>query len=93
MEAWFLADRDALIEFYGPEFLADSLPGQANIEQIPKRSLVPKLNHASRKSSKGKYHKAKHGFALLTLINPQKLREASPHAGRLFDVLIHETNV
>ena len=37
MEAWFLADREALIEFYGQGFLAGSLPGQPNIEQIPKR--------------------------------------------------------
>jgi len=93
MEAWFLADREALTEFYGPEFLAGSLPGQPNIEQIPKPALVPMLEHASQQSSKGPYHKTRHGFALLALINPQRLRDASLHASRLFDVLIHETNV
>jgi hypothetical protein len=93
MEAWFLADREALTQFYGPEFLAASLPGQPNIEQIPKPDLVPMLEHASRQSSKGPYHKTRHGFALLALINPQRLRDASPHASRLFEVLIHQTNV
>jgi hypothetical protein len=92
MEAWFLADREALTEFYGQGFLAGSLPGQPNIEQIPKRSLLPVLKHASKQTTKGSYHKTRHGFALLALINPQSLRNASPHAGRLFDVLIHRTN-
>ena len=93
MEAWFLADREALTEFYGPEFLAGSLPGQQNIEQIPKPSLLPALEHASRQTSKGPYHKTRHGFALLTLLNPQRLRDASPHASRLFEALIHATNL
>lgn len=93
MEAWFLADRDALTEFYGPEFLAASLPGQSNIEQISKRSLLPALKHASKQTSKGPYHKTRHGFALLALINPQRVRDASPYARRLFDVLIHQTNL
>jgi hypothetical protein len=93
MEAWFLADREALAEFYGQGFLAGSLPGQPNIEQIPNRSLLPGLKHASKQTSKGPYDKTRHAFALLALIDPQKLRAASPHAGRLFDVLIHRTNV
>ena len=93
MEAWFLADREALTEFYGPEFLAGSLPGQPNVEQIPKRSLLPKLKHASKQTPKGPYHKTQHGFALLALINPQRVREASPHARRLFDVLIHQATL
>jgi len=92
MEAWFLADRDALLEFYGADLLADSLPGQANIEQIPKRSLLPALKHASKQTTKGSYDKIRHAFALLARIDPQKLRVASHHAGRLFDVLIQRTN-
>ena len=92
MEAWFLADREALTHFYGAEFLAGSLPGQPNVEQIPKPDLVPRLEHASEHTSKGPYHKTQHGFALLALIDPQKVRQASLHASRLFDVLIHETS-
>ncbi len=92
MEAWFLADREALTEFYGQGFLEGSLPGQPNIEQILKRSLLPMLEHASRPTLKGPYHKTRHGFALLALINPQRVREASAHASRLFDILIQRTN-
>jgi len=92
MEAWFLSDREALYEFYGPAFLAGSLPGQADVEQIPKRFVVTQLDHASRRTSKGPYQKTRHGFALLALINPQRVRDASAHAGRLFDVLIREAS-
>jgi len=93
MEAWFLADREALATFYGPGFLAGSLPGQQNIEQIPKRSLLPILKHASKHTSKGSYHKTRHGFTILAEIDPQRLRHASSYAGRLFDVLIREATV
>jgi hypothetical protein len=92
MEAWFLADREAMTEFYGQGFLVDSLPGQPNIEQILKRSLPPMLEHASKQTSKGPYDKTRHAFALLALIDPHRLRVASHHASRLFDVLIQRTN-
>jgi hypothetical protein len=92
MEAWFLADRQALAEFYEQGFLAGSLPGQRNIEQIPKQYLLPALKHASKPTDKGPYDKTRHAFALLARIDPQRLRAASRYAGRLFDVLIQRTN-
>jgi hypothetical protein len=92
MEAWFLADRQALGSFYEQGFLARSLPGHANIEEVPKDELVRRLEHASRNTQKGRYHKTRHGFALLALIDPQKVRAASRRASMLFDVLIREAN-
>jgi len=82
MEAWFLADRVALSAFYGNGFLANGLPGYPNsIEQIPKDDLEPALMHASKLTkTKGEYHKVKHGFALLGLIDPGKVERASAHA-------------
>ena len=67
MEAWFLADRGTLTAFYGDRFLANSLPGSpTNIEAVPKNDLEPKLIHATKPTTtKGEYHKTKHGFALL----------------------------
>jgi hypothetical protein len=92
MEAWFLADQEALIGFYGQGFLAGSLPGQPNIEQLQKRTLLPILKHASKQTMKGSYDKTRHAFALLALIDPSRLRVASLHAARLFDVLIQRTS-
>ena len=92
MEAWFLADRQELTKFYGQGFLEGSLPSQPNIEEIPKRSLLPALKHASKQTTKGPYDKTRHAFALLARIDPQRLRVASFHARRLFDVLIQRTN-
>ena len=82
MEAWFLADREALAAFYDGGFLEKSLPGDpTNIEAVPKTDLESKLKHASRPAkTKGVYHKVKHGLALLALIDPDKVERGSPHA-------------
>jgi len=74
MEAWFLADREALGEFYGNGFSAQNLPGSpTNIEAIPKDDLERSLKRASKSCrTKGEYHKVRHGFALLALISPAK---------------------
>jgi hypothetical protein len=82
MEAWLLADREALAAFYDGGFLANSLPrSPTNIEAVLKDDLEPKLKHASSPTkTKGEYHKTKHGFALLALIDPAKVENASPHA-------------
>ncbi|MGH9605825.1 MAG: DUF4276 family protein [Terracidiphilus sp.] len=88
MEAWFLADREALASFYDGGFLANSLPGNPNIEAISKEDLEPALKHASKPTkTKGEYHKVKHGFALLAAINPAKVERASPHAAALHEFL------
>jgi hypothetical protein len=82
MEAWFLADRETLAAFYGPDFRANALPGDSRqIEPILKEDLEPSLVNATRAiKSKGPYHKTRHAFALLTLIDPAKVGRASPRA-------------
>lgn len=82
MEAWFLADREALVTFYDGGFLANSLPGSStNIEAVSKNDLEPKLKHASKPTkTKKEYHKTRHGFELLVKIDPVKVGNASPHA-------------
>jgi hypothetical protein len=82
MEAWFLADRAALIRFYGSDFRLSALRGDdRQVESIRKDDLVACLVSATRATKgKGSYHKTKHGFPLLAEIDPLKVEDASPHA-------------
>ena len=91
MESWFLADKQALINYYGQEFLVKSLPGQPNVELIPKQDVYNALQHASLKTRKGEYHKTRHGFDLLERVDPHRVSQASRHANRLLAVLQRET--
>ena len=92
MEAWFLADRQVLAGYYGQGFTAGSLPGQPNIELISKQDVFRALRQASKNTkTKGEYHKTKHGFDLLELIDPNRVRAASVHAEHLLTVLQRET--
>jgi hypothetical protein len=90
-EAWFLADQDTLAAYYGQRFLRNSLPRQEDIERIEKNKVFEALRHASKKTQKESYHKTRHGFDLLELIDPALVREASRHADDLFVVLSRET--
>lgn len=88
MEAWFLADRDALASYFGQGFNANALSQQTNIELIPKNTLKQRLRQASKNTAKGAYTEGKHSFEILAEINPEKVRRASPnHAERFFRVL------
>ena len=91
MESWFLADKHVLTDYYGQGFLPSSLPGQANIELIPKQDIFNSLKDASRKTRKGEYHKTRHGFDILASIDPVRVRAASYHMNRLLAVLERET--
>jgi len=92
MESWFLADRRTLADYYGQGFTAGSLPGQQNIELISKRDVFTALQLASKNTkTKGEYHKTRHGFDLLEMIDPNLVRAASVHAERLLAVLERET--
>jgi hypothetical protein len=88
MEAWFLADKDLLREYYGQHFGASALRRQPNVELIEKPDVEASLRQATRRTTKGPYQKSSHAFALLALIDPAKVRAASPHAALFFDTLM-----
>ena len=91
MEAWFIADKEALARYYGQRFRMNALPRRQDIEAISKRDLVPALERASRDTTKGSYHKTCHGYAILASISPAKVRQRSPHAEWFFCVLEEAT--
>jgi uncharacterized protein DUF4276 len=90
MEAWFLADHDVLVGYYGQGFLQNSLPGQPDIEVLSKQRVYDALIHASKRTRKGEYHKTRHGFDLLEKISPQLVRRSSAHAERFLSILERE---
>ena len=84
MEAWFMADQDAVAAFYGQGFNRNALRGNPQVEQIPKLDLEQKLKAATKATKKETYHKIKHGAELLKKIDPSKVRAAAPYCDRLF---------
>lgn len=88
MEAWFYADKAKLQRYYGQGFRVAALSPRLDIDNIPKADLLDGLETATRGCSKGEYSKGGDSFQILFLIDPAKVRAASPvHAGRLFNVL------
>ena len=88
MEAWFLADKDCLVAYYGNDFNQNALPARQDIENIAKNDVLNGLKNATRSGvSKGEYGKGQHSFDILAQIDPDKVVAASPHAKRLVDTL------
>ena len=89
MEAWFLADKPALAEYYGNEFTTSALPPNPKIEEIPKKDVIKGLANATKANkTRGPYHKTRHGFDLLGLIDPAAVRQASRFADALINLLL-----
>lgn len=89
MESWFLADREALKQYFDPGFNEAKLPHATNlIESISKEKVFEALKKAT-KESKGKreYDKGKHSFDLMKRIDPTKVEKSSPWAKKLIDTL------
>lgn len=85
MEAWLLADRQAVRDYYGEGFEERALPRNPNVEEVDKRMLLDALAAASKGTTKGRYGKGKHSFDLLERVDPEKLRRASSFAASFFD--------
>lgn len=87
MEAWIIADRTNLQEFFGQGFNTSSLPAEENeIESISKKKIYKALYDATKNcNTKGKYDKGKHSFDLLASTSVDKVTAASPWAKRFID--------
>ena len=87
MEAWIVADGDALATYYGQGFHRTSLPSSTNLESVPKRDIEQSLKVATRKTTKGEYHKIRHASQLLARINQCRVRERCEGCRRFLDYL------
>lgn len=90
METWFIADRDALRDFFGNCFNDNRIPAWPNLESVPKQSIYDALDRATAKCGEKHYvegAKGKLSFKLLRKISPAKVENASPHAKALLDRL------
>lgn len=87
MEAWLIADLDALDRFYGADFRRTAIPDNPNVEEIDKARLLPALEAATRDTTKGPYHKTRHGPRILGELDVNRVRSAAPHCERLFSTL------
>jgi Domain of unknown function (DUF4276) len=92
MEAWLVADRDALSRFYGQRFNANAIPRNPNVEQIGKQDLESALREATRHTPKGEYHKIHHGPKILSQLDVARVRRAATHCNRLFMTLADRIN-
>jgi hypothetical protein len=84
MEAWFLADADALAAYYGNGFQRNAIRDTADIERIPKADVMGRLNRATRNTAKGQYHKVKHAPYLLEKLDNQRVQDRSNQCRLLF---------
>ncbi|WP_088242642.1 DUF4276 family protein [Calothrix rhizosoleniae] len=87
MEAWMIADIDALKKFYGQEFKENAIPKTKDVEKIDKDTLASSLKKATCSTTKGEYQKIKHASKLLEILDTDKVRQASSHCDNLFTTL------
>ncbi len=87
MEAWLIADSNALALYYGQGFRQKDIPRHSDVENIPKNKLEPSLIAATRHSQKGRYHKIRHVSELLERINPELVCAKAGYCKRLFEII------
>jgi hypothetical protein len=88
MEAWIVADPDALAAYYGQKFRRNALPKAQNLETIGKDDVAKALKEATCDTQKGTYHKIRHASDLLKKIDRTKVQKRCPRCACLFDTLI-----
>ena len=92
MEAWLIADRKALIDFYGNGFSENALSNRPNVEEIPKPDLEKSLKKASHNTQKGDYHKTRHAPRILEKLRLSEVCDKAKHCRRLVETLQEQIN-
>jgi Domain of unknown function (DUF4276) len=87
METWFLADPEAVEEFFGKGFSRGVLPKHRDIEAVSKADIYRALHEATKHTQAGPYGKGQHSFQILGELDPEKIANASVWAKRFFQAL------
>lgn len=87
VEAWLMADPDALSRYYGQGFNANAILQNPDIEAVPKKDVADALDRATRHTQKGAYNKTRHCADLLKAISAPVVRKRARHCERLFSTV------
>ena len=86
METWFLADREALRNYFGAGFRENALKAWPKLEDVPKSTVLEALERATA-SCRTPYSKGRVSFEVLARVAPARVEAACPHAKALLDEL------
>jgi hypothetical protein len=92
MEAWIVADPDALGRIYKQGFRENRLPKRANLEEESKADIYAKLEGATEDTQKGKYEKIRHASQILAVIDPEEVALRCPRFKIFREWLIKSTD-
>ncbi len=70
MEAWIVADPDALEAFYANGFKKSALPKRPVLDEEAKKDLYASLESATKGTKKGSYGKISHASEILKRLRP-----------------------
>jgi hypothetical protein len=87
VESWLVADPDTLARYYGQGFRRHALPAAVDLETVRKVDVAQALEHATRDTQKGRYHKIRHGSDLLSKVSSDLSQRRCLHCRRLFERL------
>jgi hypothetical protein len=87
MEAWLVADPEALADYYDQGFNGNPLPRRLNLEEEDKARIYAALEAATRHTQKGTYRKIRHAGDLLARVDQEKAKTRCQHCKRLFDTI------
>ena len=93
MEAWFIADRNALRNHFGAGFRESALPQHRNVEEVSIQDIDNALRNATRECAKQRYSKGRDDVDLLNELNPDTVYDACPNFARLIDFLRGDAGV
>jgi len=87
MEAWIIADTNAVAGYYGQYFLKKALPAAQYLEGVEKARIENALKRATAKTQKKEYRKIRDAAAFLRAIDPGIVRRRCPSCERLFAIV------